>query len=150
MLVIRLHRAGRRNSSFFRVVLTEKSKPAKSGFKKVLGWYNPHTKEASFKKDEILAYVKNGAVVSNSLAKILALNGIKDEKIKFVAKTPKKPKGKDEEKSEVAPKIAEKAEKSEDEAEKPAEQANEEVAHTEGQPEETDEPQPNKEPEENK
>lgn len=96
MLAIRLHRAGRRNSSFFRIVLTEKSKPAKSGFKKVLGWYNPHTKESSFKKEEILLHVQNGAQVSNSLAKILIENKITHKNIKFIPDSPRKTKKKDE------------------------------------------------------
>ncbi len=95
MLAIRLHRAGRRNSSFFRIVLTEKSKPAKSGFKKVLGWYNPHTKESSFKKEEILLHVQNGAQVSNSLAKILIGNKITHKNIKFTPDAPGKTKKKD-------------------------------------------------------
>ncbi len=94
MLAIRLHRAGRRNSSFFRIVLTEKSKPAKSGFKKILGWYNPHSKESSFKKEEILMYVQNGAQVSNSLAKILTENKITHKNIKFTPDTPGKTKKK--------------------------------------------------------
>jgi len=97
MLAIRLHRAGRRNSSFFRIVLTEKSKPANSGFKKVLGWYNPHTKEASFEKEEILRNVENGAQVSNSLAKILIQNKITHKRISFIPDAAKKPK-KDEKK----------------------------------------------------
>lgn len=94
MLAIRLHRAGRRNSSFFRIVLTEKSKPAKSGFKKILGWYNPHTKESSFKKEEILMHVQNGAQVSNSLAKILIENKITHKNIKFTPDAPGKTKKK--------------------------------------------------------
>ncbi len=94
MLAIRLHRAGRRNSSFFRIVLTEKSKPAKSGFKKILGWYNPHTKESSFKKEEILMHVQNGAQVSNSLAKILIENKITHKNIKFNPDAPGKTKKK--------------------------------------------------------
>lgn len=94
MLAIRLHRAGRRNSSFFRIVLTEKSKPAKSGFKKILGWYNPHSKESSFKKEEILMYVQNGAQVSNSLAKILTENKITHKNIKFTPDAPGKTKKK--------------------------------------------------------
>jgi ribosomal protein S16 len=76
-------------------VLTEKSKPAKSGFKKVLGWYNPHTKESSFKKEEILLHVQNGAQVSNSLAKILIGNKITHKNIKFIPDSPRKTKKKD-------------------------------------------------------
>ena len=45
MLKIRLSRAGKRNSPFFRVVLTEHSAAAKHGYKEVLGFYNPLSKE---------------------------------------------------------------------------------------------------------
>jgi ribosomal protein S16 len=113
MLAIRLHRAGRRNSSFFRIVLTEKSKPAKSGFKKVLGWYNPHTKESSFKKEEILSHVQNGAQVSNSLAKILTENKITHKNIRFVPDAPGKTKKKLDQSDEPMKTKPEKSDQSE-------------------------------------
>lgn len=94
MLSIRYLRVGRRNSAFFRVVLTEKSKPANSGFQKVLGWYNPHTKEASLNKEEILKYIDNGAVPSNSVAKLLIDNKITHKNIQFVKDAPGKTKKK--------------------------------------------------------
>ena len=92
MLSIRYLRVGRRNKAFFRIVLTEKSKPAKSGFQKVLGWYNPHTKETSLKKEEILKYIGNGAIPSNSVAKLLIDNKITHKNIKFVKDAPGKTK----------------------------------------------------------
>jgi ribosomal protein S16 len=52
MLKIRLARAGKRNSPFFRVVLTEHTAPSKSGYKDVLGFYNPISKEFSLKDAE--------------------------------------------------------------------------------------------------
>jgi small subunit ribosomal protein S16 len=45
MLRIRLARHGRRNRAFFRIVLTEHTKPAKSGYKEVLGHRDPITKD---------------------------------------------------------------------------------------------------------
>lgn len=99
MLSIRYLRAGRRNQAFFRIVLTEKSKPSKSGFKKILGWYNPHTKETSLQKEEILAWVDKGAQPSNSVAKLLIENKITHKNIKFEKDAPKKAK-KTEEKVE--------------------------------------------------
>jgi small subunit ribosomal protein S16 len=98
MLTIRYLRVGRRNSAFFRIVLTEKSKPAKSGFIKILGWYNPHTKETSLNKEEILGFVNNGAIPSNSVAKLLIANKITHKNIKFVKDAPGKSKQKEEEK----------------------------------------------------
>ena len=97
MLEMRFLRAGRRNKSFFRIVLTEKSKPCKSGFIKILGWYDPHTKESSFDKEEILAWANKGAWASNSVAKLLNENKIEHKCIKFKPKAPK-----DSKKEEVA------------------------------------------------
>lgn len=117
MLAIRFLRQGRKNSAFFRVVLTESSRPPKSGFLKVLGWYNPHTKEVKLDKDQITAALDNGAQASNSVAKLLTANGIKHKNATFVADAPKSKKGKDEEpKKPTAPAA---------EAEAPAEETTE-------------------------
>ncbi|MFC1798085.1 30S ribosomal protein S16, partial [Patescibacteria group bacterium] len=49
MLKIRLSRAGKRNMPFFRVVVTEHTAAAKHGYKEVLGFYNPISKEFKIK-----------------------------------------------------------------------------------------------------
>jgi small subunit ribosomal protein S16 len=95
MLEMRFLRSGRRNQAFFRVVLTESSKPPKSGFIKVLGWFNPHTKETSLQKEEILSWLKKGAQPSNKLSKILSQEGIKHKMINFVPSAKKAAKTKD-------------------------------------------------------
>ena len=95
MLEMRFLRTGRRNSAFFRVVLTESSKPPKSGFIKVLGWFNPHTKESSLKKDEILSWIEKGAKPSNRLAKLLMSEGIKHKRIIYIPSAKKEAKAKE-------------------------------------------------------
>ena len=109
MLTIRYLRSGRANSAFFRIVLTEKSKPCDSGFIKVLGWYNPHTKEASLDNEAVLSWVDKGASVSNSVAKLLTAQGVKHKNIRFVPDAPKAKKGKKEasEKPKIQPKADE-------------------------------------------
>jgi len=94
MLILRFARSGRANSAFFRVVLTEKSKPCDSGFIKILGWYNPHTKKVSLEKEAILEWIDKGAGVSNSVAKLLIAQGIEHKRIKFIPDAPKAKKGK--------------------------------------------------------
>lgn len=89
MLAIRFLRSGRRNRAFFRIVLTEKSRPPKSNFIKELGWFDPHSKEASLKTEEILKYLDNGAKPSNSVSKLLIANKIKHKQIVFVPDAPK-------------------------------------------------------------
>lgn len=77
MLKIRLARAGKRNSPFFRVVLTEHTAPTKSWYKEVLGFFNPITKE--FKLNDLEAikkYVSNGVQFSERIEKLMKVNNI--------------------------------------------------------------------------
>lgn len=96
MLEMRFLRCGRRNSAFFRIVLTESSKPPKSGFIKILGWFNPHTKKASLNKDDILSWIDKGAKPSNRLSKLLLSEGMKHKHIVYIPKAKKDPKTKKE------------------------------------------------------
>lgn len=97
MLIIRFQRTGRRNSPFYRVVLQNKKDAIGSKALQILGSYNPHTKDAVLKKDEILKFVGNGAQVSNSIARLLVANGVKHNRIVFVEKAQKAPKKKAQE-----------------------------------------------------
>lgn len=117
MLIIRFQRTGRRNSPFYRIVLQNKKDAIKSKALEILGNYNPHTKQAVFKKDEILKYLENGAQVSNSLAKLFIANNIKHDRIKFVPDAKKAPK-----KTEESEAKADKKEAVEEQAEAPAEE----------------------------
>ena len=93
MLTIRLAREGRRNLPFYRVVLTEHTKPSKSGYKEVLGHYNPISHEIKLDMESITKYVKNWAHMSSRVAK-MAFNESKDESFKKFIKMSdvKKPK----------------------------------------------------------
>lgn len=71
MLKIRLSRAGRKHVPFFHIVLTEHKQSAKHGYMKVLGYYNPITKELKFDEKEAATYVANGAQFSETLVKVL-------------------------------------------------------------------------------
>lgn len=77
MLKIRLARAGKKNSPFFRVVLTEHTAPSKSWYKEVLWFYNPISKE--FKLNDlakIKQYVSNWAQFSDRIVKLVKTNNI--------------------------------------------------------------------------
>lgn len=77
MLKIRLSRAWKKNSPFFRVVLTEHSAPSKSGYQEVLGFFNPISKE--FKINDIEAvkkYISNWAQLSERIEKLVKINNI--------------------------------------------------------------------------
>jgi len=77
MLKIRLARAGKKNSPFFRVVLTEHTAPSKSGFKEVLGFYNPISKEFKINNvDAVKKYLSHGTQLSPRVEKLIKLNNI--------------------------------------------------------------------------
>lgn len=77
MLKIRLARAWKRNSPFFRIVLTEHTAPAKSWYKEVLGFFNPITKEFKLNNLEMVKkYISNGAQLSERIQKLMKINNI--------------------------------------------------------------------------
>ena len=77
MLKIRLARAGKRNMAFFRVVLTDHTKASKHGYKEVLGFYNPISKEFKLKNLEKIAwYIANGVQFSPRVEKLIKTNEI--------------------------------------------------------------------------
>ena len=71
MLKIRLSRAGRKHVPFFRIVLTEHRQSAKHGYMKVLGHYNPITKEFALDTAEADRLIANGAQYSDTLKRIV-------------------------------------------------------------------------------
>ena len=77
MLIIRLARAGKRNMAFFRVVLTDHTRASKHGYKEVLGFYNPFTKEFKLKDlEKISKFVSNGVQFSPRVEKLMKANDI--------------------------------------------------------------------------
>jgi small subunit ribosomal protein S16 len=71
MLALRLARTGRKKAAFFRIVLTEHTKPAQGGYKEVLGWYNPLNHKMEVQADRVLDLIGTGAKPSERLAKLL-------------------------------------------------------------------------------
>lgn len=77
MLKIRLARAGKKNSPFFRLVLTEHTAAAKHGYKEILGFFNPMTKEFKMNDlDKVKKYISNGAQFSDRVVKLMKTNNI--------------------------------------------------------------------------
>ena len=71
MLKIRLARHGRKNLPFYRIVLTEHTRPAQSGYKLVLWWYNPIAHEMDVNLDEVKLWLSKWAQLSERVAKLL-------------------------------------------------------------------------------
>ena len=114
MLVIRLSRTGKRHQAYFRIVVSDKRRTPTAKFVEILGNYDPHAKKLTIDKEKTQEYMKNGAVPSNSVAKLLAAEKIEMPKWVKITEKKRAPKAKEE-----------KAEKKEapkkDDAEKPAE-----------------------------
>jgi len=71
MLKIRLARHGRKNLPFYRIVLTEHTRPVQSGYKLVLWWFNPIAHEMDVNLDEIKLWLSKWAQLSERVAKLL-------------------------------------------------------------------------------
>ena len=76
MLKIRFSRAGRKHLPHFRIVVTEQSRPVKSGEIDVIGWYDAHTKKYDINMDAVRSRVGQGAQLSPSVAKLLKANSL--------------------------------------------------------------------------
>jgi small subunit ribosomal protein S16 len=95
MLTIRFTRVGRKKQAFFHLVAAEKSKAVQKKYVEKLGYYNPHSENGKgqfeFDKDRILHFVKNGAQMSQTVARMLSKAGVK-EAGKFIEQRVTKPK----------------------------------------------------------
>lgn len=81
MLKIRLARGWRKGLPFYRIVLTEHTKPAQSGYKLVLWRFNPLSHTMDVNLDEVKLWISKGAQPSERVAKLLYAD-TKDELFK--------------------------------------------------------------------
>ena len=77
MLTIRLSRQGRTKRPFYRIVLTEHTKPVKFWYKEILGHFDPLNHKLEVQVEQIKAWIEKGAKPSERVAKLL-LNETKD------------------------------------------------------------------------
>lgn len=114
MLIIRFARRGRKGQAFFDLVVAEKSRPVQKKFIEKLGYQNPLTDggkgEFVFDKELVEKYIKNGAQVSQSAARLLVKNGC-ELAGKFVEQRASKPQKTEapKEEPEAAAPVAEEA-----------------------------------------
>lgn len=106
MLVIRLQRTGRENLPTYRLVVAEKARPVKGKFLEIVGHYLPAQKDPVFKieSEKIQEWITKGAIPSDTVARLLRKNGLKDMD-KFIKRYPKR-RSKNAPPEEVAPKPA--------------------------------------------
>lgn len=83
MLTIRLARVGKRGHATFRVVVTEHTRPAKSGSLEQLGSYDPHTNKLSVDPERVKMRIAHGAKASPTVHNLLiAHKVIEGEKVR--------------------------------------------------------------------
>lgn len=80
MLVIRLQRTGRKNLATYRIVVAEKARAVKGKFHEIVGHYLPAQKNPVFTVDtkRVEEWVSKGAVPSDTLARLLKREGVKN------------------------------------------------------------------------
>jgi len=103
MLTIRLQRTGRENTPTYRIVVTEHRNPAKGKFLEIVGHYLPARDPVMLEHnaERITHWVKQGAIPSDTVARILSKKGMKELE-KFVQRYAKQ-KSKKEQPKEAAP-----------------------------------------------
>lgn len=77
MLTIRLSRQGRTKRPFYRIVLTEHTKPVKFGYKEILGHYDPLAHKLEVNVEQVKSWIEKWAKPSERVAKLI-LNDTKD------------------------------------------------------------------------
>jgi len=93
MLTIRLFRVGKKNQPSFKIVVTDKANPPKSGrFVEEVGFYNSRTKEKGLKLERIKYWLSVGAQPSPTIHNLLISEKIiEDKKIPLHKKSKKVP-----------------------------------------------------------
>lgn len=90
MLKIRLARWGRKKSPFYRIVLTEHTKPVQSGYKMVLWWFDPLKHVVECDISSVKEWISKGAQPSNRVAKILFKHTNDDFFSSYIVETQRK------------------------------------------------------------
>ncbi len=92
MVKIRLTRLGKRNTPFFRLVVTPLREKRDSKAIEIVGHYSPINKEIVLKEDRINYWLSVGAQPSDAVRNMLIKKGIvkADEKKKVFSKKPGK------------------------------------------------------------
>lgn len=73
MLMIRLSRIGKKKHPFYRVVVTEKTRPRNGRFVEIVGTYDPQKKPAlvQLKDDRVAYWLSKGAQPSDTVRSLL-------------------------------------------------------------------------------
>jgi small subunit ribosomal protein S16 len=71
MIKIRLSRLGKKNRPFYRIVAIESSRKREGKTADILGFYDPIKSKIQIDKDKLKKWLEKGAVVNESVKKLL-------------------------------------------------------------------------------
>ena len=71
MVRIRLSRRGKKNSPFYRIVVTDKRRKRSGAEIEQIGTYNPFTKELKINKEKAEDWIKKGALPTVTIKSLL-------------------------------------------------------------------------------
>ena len=95
MLTLRFARHGRKKQAFFKLVAADSARAVKKKIVKEIGYYNPLAEGGkgvfTFDAEVVKKYLSHGAQLSQTAARLLAKNGVKEAE-KFIKKRVMKPK----------------------------------------------------------
>jgi len=101
MLVIKYQRFSKKNRPYFRIIVTEKNNPPKSGkYVEMLGFSDPIKKISEVKKERVLYWIEKGAQPTDSVYNLLIEKGILQGKKRKIKIKLKKDEGQKESKPE--------------------------------------------------
>lgn len=85
MVRIRLRRVGLKGQPSYRIIAADKEAPRDGRFLEILGFYNPRTEPSTItlKEDRVFHWMKNGALPTESVAKIFKTSGTQDRFERF-------------------------------------------------------------------
>jgi len=92
LLVLRLVRTGRRNQPKFRLVAADQSEKLDGKVVEILGHYEPAAKDKPFvfDKEKVQGWLAKGGMPSNTVAKLLNMNGFDLPVHQYAVAKPKK------------------------------------------------------------
>lgn len=81
MLTIRLRRTGKKHQPSYRIVVTDRRAPIYGKYIEMLGFYSPFTKKIVLENAKVLAWLKKGALPSNTVSKLFQKEGLEHKSI---------------------------------------------------------------------
>ena len=84
MVRIRLRRMGAKKAPFYRIVVADQDSPRDGRFIEIVGTYDPNGTKVDVKGERVAHWIIQGAQPSDSVARLLKIANVIDDKGKLV------------------------------------------------------------------